>query len=153
MALRRATAEDLDAIVALSSEVRDRLQALEPVFWRRHPEADVNQRGWFSVLLADEAHHVVVSIGPDGAAEGFAIARAMDAPPVFDAGGRTCMVDDLVWRSAEMADALLTDIRRWAVTKGCSQLVVVCPAGDSGRRSLLGRAGLHPTSEWWTGPV
>lgn len=153
MALRRAVEEDLDALVALSSEVRDRLEALEPVFWRRHPKANVNQRAWFSILLTDDAHHVVVSTGRGGEVDGFAIARVMDAPPVFDPGGRTCMVDDLVWPTPEVAEALLGEVRRWAATKGCSQLVVVCPAGDDPRRSLLSRGGLHPTSEWWTGPV
>lgn len=153
MVLRPAGDEDLDALVALASEVRDRLAALEPVFWRRHPEADVNQRAWFSMLLTDDAHHVVVSTGRGGEVDGFAIARAMDAPPVFDPGGRTCLVDDWVWPTADVAEALLGEVRRWAVTRGCSQLVVVSPAGDDQRRSLLSRGGLHPTSEWWTGPV
>lgn len=151
--IRPATADDLDAMVALSGQARQRLEEHEPVFWRRHADADTNQRGWLGFLLEDPSHHLVVS-GPEaGPIDGFGVARAMDAPPVYDPGGRTCLVDDLVWGDRATADDLLGAIREWATRQGCSQLVVITPAADEERQSVLDRQGLHPTSEWWTGPV
>lgn len=151
--IRPATDDDLDAMVALSSRVRQRLEDHEPVFWRRHADADANQRAWFGFLLQDDNHHLVVS-GPEaGPIDGFGVARAMDAPPVYDPGGRTCLVDDLVWSDRAAADDLLDAIRAWAAERGCSQLVVITPAADRDRRALLAEQRLHPTSEWWTGPV
>ncbi|MEL6982246.1 MAG: hypothetical protein AAFO29_07465 [Actinomycetota bacterium] len=156
MTVRTATEADLDAIVALSSRARDRLQELDPEFWRRHPDADAGQRQWFAILLADAGHQVIVRVGtaehPEELA-GFVIARAMDAPPVYDPGGPVCFVDDFVWDRVETAEALLAEARRWAADRGCVRLIVVTPAADDERRSLLGASGLHATSEWWTGPV
>ncbi len=150
---RPAEEGDLDAIVALSATARARLAQLEPVCWRPHPRADANQRGWFGLLLNDPAHHLVVSIDGDDRIDGFIVARATDAPPVYDPGGRTCLIDDLVAPSPEGGTELIDAVRRWARTGGCTQLVVVTPTADPGRRALLGRSGLHPTSEWWTGPI
>ena len=151
--IRPATTDDLDAMVALSSRARRRLEEHEPVFWRRHEDADTNQRAWLGFLLDDPNHHLVVSGPEPGPINGFGVARAMDAPPVYDPGGRTCLVDDLVWADRTTADGLLAAIRAWAAEQGCTQLVVVTPAADRDRRALLGDQGLHPTSEWWTGPV
>lgn len=77
----------------------------------------------------------------------------MDAPPVYDAGGRTCMIDDFVWPTITVANALVAGVRQWAVTRDCAQMVVVTPAADAQRRDLLNQLGLHPTTEWWTGPI
>ena len=153
MAVRLATSDDLDAMVARSNTVRRRQAELEPVFWRPAGEADSSQRAWFALLLDDPSHRVLVSTGGGPDLAGFVIARAMEAPPVYDPGGRTCLVDDLAWMEPEVADGLLAAVRSWAAEMGCVQLVVVTPAGDPERRALLERTGLHPTSEWWTGPV
>ncbi len=153
MTVRQATEADLTAIVQLSDRHREQLEALEPLFWRRHANANEAQASWFSILLADDAHQVLVSTNDDDAIEGFVIARAMDAPPVYDPGGSTCMVDDFVWTTAEAAESLLASARHWASSRECTQLIVVTPAVDTERRALLDRIGLHPTSEWWTGPI
>ncbi|MEM8922748.1 MAG: hypothetical protein AAGD35_04530 [Actinomycetota bacterium] len=175
MTVRPARQGDLDAMVALSSGDRARRQLLEPTFWRVHADADERQRAWFELLLHDDAHRLLVSVDgaggnaqpePAPAAEqpvgaeqatatvdGFVIARAVDAPPVYDPGGRTCLVDDLVVPTLAVAERLMSAVRRWGDDNGCTQLVVVTAAADAERRHLLGQSGLHPTSEWWTGPI
>ncbi|MEM7326150.1 MAG: hypothetical protein AAF531_23885 [Actinomycetota bacterium] len=153
MAVRPATEDDLEVIVQLSSGARDRLEITEPTFWRRHADADRNQRAWFDVLLGDDGHRILVSTDRDDTVDGFIVARAMDAPPVYDPRGRTCLVDDFVWSTGEVAEALIADVRQWATGQGCTQLVVITAARDLDRRELLERTGLHPTSEWWTGPL
>lgn len=92
MTVRQATETDLTTIVQLSGRHRERLEALEPVFWRRNANANELQASWFGVLLADDAHQVLVSTNDTDAIEGFVIALAVDAPPVYDPGGRTCMI-------------------------------------------------------------
>lgn len=153
MTIRLAAEADLDAMVTLSARVRNELEHHEPRFWRRHPDADQRQRDWFGFLLSDAGHQLLVNVATDGQVDGFVIARAMDAPPVYDPGGRTCFVDDLVWADLDDAKALLTEVRIWGVEQGCSQLLVVTPVADSDRRDLLGHLGLHPVSEWWTAPI
>lgn len=153
MTIRDAIESDLDAIVALSSGFRDKLQALEPTFWKRHSDADSGQRAWFAILLGDENHHLAVSQNQSATIDGFVIARAGGAPPVYDPGGATCMVDDFVWETQAVAQALIEEVRRWATTKACTQLVVVTPAADAERKATVEDMGLHPTSEWWSGPI
>lgn len=87
------------------------------------------------------------------ASTGLVIARAMDAPPVYQPDGRTCMVDDFVWPTNAAAEALVGEVKRWASAVGCSQVVFVTPTADRERRTLLDQIGLHPTSEWWTGQM
>lgn len=153
MAIRPAVEADLDIMVTLSGRVRADLEGHEPRFWRRHPEADRLQRDWFGFLLADASHHLLVNSGPDDSIDGFAIARAMDAPPVYEPGGRTCFVDDLAWETMADARAMLDAVQAWGVEQGCVQLVVVTAAADSERRNLLDGLGLRPVSEWWTAPI
>jgi hypothetical protein len=77
----------------------------------------------------------------------------MDAPPVYGPGGQTCMVDDFIWPTPEVAESLITGVRQWAAAKECAQIVVVTPAADAERQELLDQIGLHPTTEWWTGSI
>jgi len=153
MTIRLAVEADLDAMVTLSAGVRAQLERHEPRFWRRHPDADQRQRDWFGFLPADEGHELLVNESSDGHLDGFVIARAMDAPPVYEPGGRTCFIDDLVWADLDDAEALVGAARAWGVERGCTQLLVVTAAADRDRRDLLDRLGLHPASEWWTASI
>jgi hypothetical protein len=150
--IRDATDPDLDELVRLSSRARDQLERYEPTFWRRHPDADTTQRSWFGVLLHDPQHVVAVD-DVDGQVRGFVIARAADAPPVYDPGGPTCIVDDLVWDSVDGAHALLDRVNAWAAARGCAQLIVVTAAADDVRKELLEGRGLDAVSEWWRGAI
>jgi len=150
MAIRAATGRDVERMVGLSGEVRSRLEQFDAIFWRRHAAAETIQQAWFQRLLTDADHGVfVVDHEPGGLLEGFVVARIMDAPPVFDPGGRTCMVDDWAWTREALAQPLLDHALAWGRTRGATQAVVVTAAADHERRALLTDAGLVPTSEWW----
>ncbi len=114
------------------------------------------QRSYFHELLACEDVGVFV-VDSEARVRGFVIASVGDAPPVYDPGGATCMVDDFVvdqdssWATA--APLLLAAVRRWAVRQGPVQLVVVTGHHDQPKRDQLAAAGLSLTSEWWTGSI
>ena len=154
MPIRPASHGDLDQVVAMSAEVRSRLAVLDPHFWRPHADADATQLAWFSYLLQDAGHIVLVAEDESRPGlGGFIIGRLMDAPPVYDPGGRTCLVDDFAWRTPSAAEELLTAAKAWAIKEGAVTLVVVTAAADGDRRDVLQEAGLHATSEWWTTPL
>jgi GNAT superfamily N-acetyltransferase len=149
--VRPASEVDLAQVVALSAEVRSRLALFDPHFWRPHAAADETQLAWFSYLLQDPGHVVLVADEESGAGlGGFIIGRLMDAPPVYDPGGRACMVDDFAWRSSGAAEELLAAAKAWAVEQHAVTLVVVTAVADRVRRDVLHDAGLHATSEWWS---
>jgi hypothetical protein len=88
----------------------------QPVFWRAAESASVMQDLWFRFLLTSDDHHLLVATEPDGRVVGFLIAQVMDAPPVYDPGGRTCMVDDFVAAPGEAFDGLVAAARSWAAS-------------------------------------
>lgn len=92
---RRATSADLEALVELARRRRERYAEQQPRFWRPAPDAVSVQRSYFHELLACEDVGAFV-VDSEGRVRGFVIASVGDAPPVYDPGGATCMVDDFV---------------------------------------------------------
>ena len=150
MPVRTATGDDVDAICDLGREVREQLAELEPRFRRPHRDAAVNQRAWFRTLLKSEAHRVLVYEREPDDVVGFVIGQLVPAPPIFDPGGKTLLVDDGRWPNAAAGEALFAALRTWAVKQGATQLVGVTAVGDEDRRATFDALGLHPTTEWWT---
>ena len=81
---------------------------------------------------------IVVSDG-----RGIAVASApLPAPPVYDPGGTSCVVDRVV--GPEPGD-LLDEVAAAAAEAGAGQLIVVCGTADDGlRRALDDRGAGHP---------
>ncbi len=156
MPIRDATLDDVPAMLDLAAAKRAEHGGYQPVFWRAAEQAVVMQDLWFQFLLTSDDHHLVVAIddGGDGMSiVGFLIAQVMDAPPVYDPGGRTCMVDDFVAEPGVAFDELLADARSWGSSRGAVQMVVVTAAADEAKRSALAGNDLTVASEWWVGPA
>ena len=88
---------------------------------------------------------------------GFLIATMQAAPPVYDPGGLTgviddfCMAEERYWPKA--GSALLNEAMRRARERGAVQVVVVCPHRDQAKLTLLAAEGLSVASEWHTRPL
>jgi GNAT superfamily N-acetyltransferase len=154
--VRAAGIEDLDGILTLAEATRRLHATYEPVFWRAAHDARARQAQYLAGLL--QAPDAVARVGlTDGVLAGFAIGRLVPAPPVYEPGGPTCLIDDFavadpaLWASVGVG--LLHAVRVAAREMGAVQLVVVTAARDTAKRALLDSAGLARTSEWWTGPV
>ena len=154
--VRRAGNQDLHHMVELARARREDYQQYQPRFWRPAADAIAQQLVFFTALLKDEQAAVLVACRDDHIT-GFAIARIVAAPPVYDPGGATCMVDDFTVDSGdnwpEIGLLLLAAIRSWGAARGAVQLVVVTAHLDSDKRAVLGQAGLELASEWWVGPT
>jgi len=90
----------------------------------------------------------------DGLIEGFILGSLIPAPPVYDPGGPTCLVDDFVVASPKdwgtTGRLLLTDLCKQAAQLGAAQVVVVCGPLDETKRRLLLEQDLTVASEWFT---
>jgi hypothetical protein len=151
---RRAIHEDVDAIAALAARRRQEYEIQQPRFWRQAQDALVRHTTYLHGLVDDRDHLFLVT-GDDEHVRGFVIGRLVPAPPVYDPGGLTCLVDDF---AVEDADAwktvgltLLRDLSREARRRGAVQLVVVSGRSDEPKRRALDAAGLVPATEWWLG--
>jgi hypothetical protein len=154
--VRPAHDQDLPKLLELARLRRVAYERYQPVFWRPAADAVESQRAFFTTLLQDPDVRMLVA-DLDEQLIGFAIARVVSAPPVFDPGGATCMVDDFTVDTDEhwplAGPPLLGAVRSWSATRGASQLVVVTAQLDAAKRTALGDAGLSPASEWWVGPT
>jgi len=103
-----------------------------------------------------ERHVALVHEATDGTIDGFLIATMVPAPPVYDPGGITCLVDDfmvatpVLW--ASVGRNLLDEAVRLCAPKGAVQTVVVCGPHDAAKRSMLLESGHIVASEWFTKP-
>jgi ribosomal protein S18 acetylase RimI-like enzyme len=153
MAVRIAVPADVGAMVRLSAAKRAAYARVQPVFWRPAANADERQRAFFEGLVT-RSHTIALIAEEDGAAVGFVIGELRAAPPVYDPGGATLVVDDFcveVDRWGDVGSALLGDLRRSAAARGAVQLVVVCGAHDRGKSDLIARLGLTAASTWYLG--
>ena len=104
----------------------------------------------------EERFIALVSAADDGHLDGFVIAALTPAPPVYDPGGLTAVVDDFMVERPELwssvGRALLDRVIEEAEPRGAVQTVVVCGPRDEPKRRMLTTAGHVVASEWYTKP-
>ena len=136
---------------------REQYRTHAPVFYRPTSGAKELHAPFLASQIADAERHVaLVHEASDGHVDGFLIATLVHAPPVYEPGGLTCLVDDFtvetpdLWASA--GRELLEEATRLAAERGAVQSVVVCGPQDDPKRSLLVGSGHTVASEWFTRP-
>ena len=153
MTVRRAAAHDLPGVLDLAAQRRADYATYQPRFWRPAKDARRRQSEYFASLLVDPQASVMVYCDQTDMVAAFVIARLVTAPPVYDPGGLTCLVDNFVVRDASdwsaVGGALVDAVRAWASGHGASQLVAVTGRHDQPKRDALRSAGLSVVSEWW----
>jgi hypothetical protein len=151
--IRAARSADLDAIVALAAARRAEYEAYQPRFWRIAEDAVDRHRPFLAALIDDDEWASFVG----DPFTGYAFARIVPPPLVYDPGGPSCFVDDFavvspdLWLTAgrELLDAVST----WGSARGASQLVVVNAERDKPKAALLAAYDLSIASTWWTRPL
>ena len=84
MDVRKATAADLDPIVAIGERQRRQYQKYQPTLWRKAADSAKATHALFASLL--EEKQTLFLVAHEGAQlQGFLIARKFPTPPVYDA--------------------------------------------------------------------
>jgi GNAT superfamily N-acetyltransferase len=139
-------------MVDLSEQKRLQYQSYQPTFWRKAADSREKQLPHLERQLSSDRAIALVH-EQDGAIDGFLIATLIEAPPVYDPGGLTCVIDDFVvaeardWQST--GTALLAEANRQAGSRGGVQTVVVCGHQDQPKRRMLAASGFSIASEWY----
>ena len=150
--IRKATQDDVSAMVELAEQRRIQYQQYQPTFWRKAADSRERHTPFLSKLVQDERVVALVS-ERNGAIDGFLIATLVPAPPVYDPGGKTCNIDDFCvaddvdWEQS--GKALLDETMREMKTRGAVQTVVVCAHLDEAKRTMLAEEGFTIASEWY----
>lgn len=154
--IRPAVGGDLENMLKLAESRRREYAVFQPLFWRPAADAVARQRPHLARLIEDDAVITVVADTHHGLA-GFAIGTVVSAPPVYNPGGPTCVLDDFTVDDPELWPAiggdLLRSVRRAARLQGAAQIVVVCGHLDGPKRTLLEASGLDIASDWWVTPL
>lgn len=156
ISIRPAGAHDVAACVGLAEVRRDQYQAYEPRFWRKSARAAEMSGLWFTHLFAKPDVVALVAV-EDDVVQGFIIGAEQPAPPVYDPGGRTALIDDFVvsegGRWGDVGAALLAACREAFRARGFAQVVVVGARQDAPKTEFLEASGLSLASTWWTAEV
>jgi GNAT superfamily N-acetyltransferase len=156
MTVREATAADVERMVELAHNTRLEYEPHAPVFQRPAANAREAHRPWLSQLVENPEAGTFVHEDSDGDVDGFAVITTVPAPPVYDPGGLSSLIDDFAVSSpdkwATAGAALLTTATAWARERGAVQVVVVSGPHDGPKRAVLQDAGLYVASEWFTAP-
>jgi GNAT superfamily N-acetyltransferase len=153
--IRVAAQADVAAMTTVAAIRREQYARYQPLFWRPAAGAQDKHRSYLASLVANDEVISLVS-EDDGQLTGFLIATLTAAPPVYDPGGLTCLIDDFVivpaarWPTAGVE--LLRAGLAQAVRRGAVQAVVVTGHLDEPKRQALRACGLAVASEWWVTP-
>jgi GNAT superfamily N-acetyltransferase len=149
--VRAAIAQDVPAMVGLSEQDRSKRQKLEPDFFRKAERGAVAQAAYFNWQLMQPNVIAVVHQTENGI-DGFAIASLITAPPVYEPGGTTALIDDFTvadpesWNS--VGTMLFEAVKSEAGKRGAVGVVSICAHKDEVKRRFLSGMGLRIVSEW-----
>lgn len=150
---RRARRSDLSGMVSLVETHRLALASYEPTFWRKAAASRRWTRLHFGLLLIRRTWAIVAEC--DGQVCGFLIAIPQRAPPVFDPGMKTALIDDFCIAAGAdyhaVATALFDHVRPLLRDAGFGQLVVISAVRDEAKSAFLRGQQIHPVSQWSVG--
>jgi len=156
MAIRNATTEDVARMAELSRTKRAEYETYSPIFWKMADSPD-QAHALYLRKLVDNDDAVTLVSEDKGMVNGFLIGSLVDAPTVYDPGGKICMIDDYVvdgqdlWSSVGLS--LLERCRAIANAKGCVLQVIVCGQKDRAKSNMLKEANAEVASEWYVRPI
>ena len=136
---------------------REQYREHAPAFHRPKPGVRDLHAAFLGTQVANHQIHIaLVHETSDRTIDGFLIATMIPAPPVYDPGGLTCLVDDFMVETptlwASVGRSLLDEVVQRSVPKGAVQTVVVCGPHDTAKRAMLFESGHIVASEWFTRP-
>ena len=156
MEIRKARASDIEATVELVEHDRRQRQKHQPLFWRKAVKSAVATRAFLDKLLTEPGTLFLVAV--EGSQMlGFLVARKFPAPPVYDPGGDTYLIDDFCvleprhWLT--VGEALLSHASTLIHEHDGVQVVVICADRDLAKAEMLRRSDLTIASNWWTKPL
>lgn len=156
MDIRKARASDIEVVTELVERDRRQRQKYQPVFWHKAANSKAATQAFLAELLTEPGTFFLVAV--EGSQMlGFLVARKFPAPPVYDPGGDTYLIDDFCvseprhWLT--VGEALLSHASTLIHEHGGVQVVVICADRDLAKAEMLRRSDLTIASNWWTKPL
>jgi hypothetical protein len=151
--VRMASAADVQAMAAMLSVKRQRLEGFEPVMWRPSEIAAQLTVQFFAHQV--DQPNVIARVAEDGGRFlGFVMGTLQDPPPVYAPGGKTVLIDDFAVVEGTEGDAaasgLIDAVMSEARARGAVQIITVAAARDERASRWFEDKKLRVASQWWT---
>ena len=145
--IRRAHPDDAEALMELARAAAPRLHGMQLVW--REPRSVQGYRE-----LCDRPDCTTLVAERDGQVAGYGLAMpGLPAPPVYDPGGTTCLVDELETRCPRLRAALLYALEAAARAAGDVQILMACDARDRAKHAVLDGRGYRWPVDWFSTPL
>ncbi|MFM5918009.1 MAG: N-acetyltransferase family protein [Novosphingobium sp.] len=152
--VRRARAADVAEIAEILGAKRKSYEAWQPVFWKRAKHQHLLTLIYIHLQVYFPRGAFLVC-ERQGEVAGFLLASTIKAPPVFDPGGRSILVDDFCVRDPDdwptIGTALFDELQAIASAKSWRQVIAVCAEQDRPKAVFLKGVGLSTASIWCVG--
>ena len=155
MTIRKAAETDIPQMVDLSEKKRVEYETHQPVFWKKAKDSREKQNLFFQSQIKRD--NIIALVDEEGGTlKGFLVAALVPAPPVYDPGGLTCVIDDFVvpdrneW--VEAGKKLLEETQKQARAHGAVQSAVFCGHLDQSKREMLSSLGFSIATETYVKP-
>lgn len=145
-AIRRATQDDLDAVVRLWSALATHHASLDPHF-RLRPGAGAELRELLRAQLRDPDALALLAVDAGGAGVGLLLARVELAPPVLEEAGRAEITDlwlEPAWRGRGLGRALADAALAWIDARGVHRTEVRAAHRNDAGRAFWRALGFAP---------
>jgi len=156
MPIRKAETGDVTEIALLAAKKREKYEEYHPQFHRESPQAFELHSMFLRDALAKE-NMVVLASETGGKVDGFIIGNLLSAPPVYQLGGKICLVDDFMVERPELwatvGRELLTRVMEWTKGNGAVLANVVCGPLDNPKKALLIGEAFSVATEWHVKPI
>jgi hypothetical protein len=151
MDIRSATIADVPVMEGLAEQKRIQYEKYQPIFYRQSQNAQQLHGGFLKGLISKPGVILLVAVDEAGV-QGFIYGNLVDAPPVYNPGGKICLVDDFMVSKPEqwptVGKALLDAVLAKAKQSGAVLGNVVCGPSDTPKRIFLESQGFSVASEW-----
>jgi hypothetical protein len=155
--IRKATTQDVPEIARLSALKRRQYESYQPLFHKEAEGALEKQVLFLGDSIAKDHLIALVHEVNGKAINGFIIGTLVNAPPVYNPGGKVCLVDDFMVEEsslwATVGVSLLNRVIDLGKEKGAVLANVVCGPLDRPKREMLGKFGFDVATESHVKPI
>jgi len=150
--IRKAALDDVKEMILLSSQKRKQYEKYQPIFQKEAKGAIDFQTKFFKDSLFRENVIALVSVVGNSKIDGFIIGTIVNSPPVYNPGGKICLVDDFMVSDSSLwgtvGKNLLDRVVELGKGKGAVLANVVCGPLDKPKKEMLNQYGFQVATEW-----
>lgn len=151
----KATSKDIDKLVYLAMQRHHDYEKLQPIFWNESKDAENLQKIYFASMMAENKALFFIAMDQENNKPiGIIMAREYQAPPVYNSGRVTYIIDDYYVTSPKLWNSvgkdLLSSMQSYLESNGVTQIIVITANADTKKtQAMKSLSSYKPLSTWY----